>query len=200
MFTYYRYFDTVLKLFPIYIAYTFFTELLGYLIYTFDDFSFFDDKQYTWYNIIIFNIYALIVFVYFCWVYKSALRKPKHKKIIKIGAPSVLVAYALNLIFENPLYSGLYMADTIASLFYVWMALLYFSEGHWKTERHNLMFWVSLSLLLFHVIYPWLNLVGFLKPQIWIDYHFRTILKVLILVSYSMYLIGLLWCRRSAFR
>jgi len=199
MITYHRYFDTVLKLFPIYIAYTIFTELLGYFIITYEDISFFEDPKYSWYNIIIFNIYSIVVFTYFFWVYHNIIRRKSYKQLIKYFGFTVLLSYAVNCFIENPFYSGLYQADTLASVFYLTVIGMYFKERNWKIERNNLMFWISLGILIFQLVFPFLNLTGFLKPQIWVEYHFRDILKITIVVSYSMYLIGLLLGQRRAF-
>ncbi len=198
--TYHRYFDTVLKFFPIYIAYTIFTELLGYFIITYEDISFFEDPKYAWYNVIIFNIHSVLVFGYFFWVYFKIVKRKIYKKVILYFGFTVLLSYVLNCFIEDPFYSGLYQADTLASLFYIVVALMYFSGRNWRFERHNFMFWITLGLLIFHLIFPFLNLTGFLKPKIWVEYHFRDILKLTIVASYTMYLIGLLLGRRRAFR
>ena len=204
MLTYKRYFDTVLKGFPMYIAYTFFTELLGYLILTYKEFSFFTDETYHWYNVIIYNIYRVIILCYFCYVFYNQLRERTHRKVALYGGIGVFVAFIISCFFQNPLYTGLFYAKTLQSVLMVALVLLYFKE---KLEnknapplKNNLMFWVSLGLIIFHSIFPFLYLTGFLKPEIWIAYRFRDILKVLIIISYAQFLIGLLLGRRSAFR
>ena len=68
---YRRYFDTPLKFFPILIIYTFFTELLGYFIKYNDEFQFFSDARYSWHNVVIFNIYQLVFFLFFFEVYRK---------------------------------------------------------------------------------------------------------------------------------
>ena len=187
-----------------YIAYTFFTELLGYLILTYKDFSFFADENYHWYNVIIYNIYGIFVLCYFSYIYYSQLQEKTHKKIALYGCIAVFLSFFVSCFFQNPLYTGLYYAKTFQSLLMVILVVLYFKE---KLEnrnapplKNNLMFWVSLGLIIFHTIFPFLYLTGFLKPEIWIAYRFRDILKVLIIISYSQFLIGLLLGRRSAFR
>ena len=204
MLTYRRYFDTVLKGFPMYIAYTFFTELLGYLIFTYKDFSFFTDESYHWYNVIIYNIYNILVLLYFSYVFYRQLQGRIQKKIALYGGGTVLLSYFISCCFQNPMYTGLYYASTLQSILMVVLVLLYFKEKLKARKapplKHNLMFWVSLGLIIFHSIFPFLYLTGFLKPEIWIAYRFRDILKVLIIISYSQFLIGLLLGRRSAFR
>lgn len=201
--TYRKYFDTALKLFPIFIAYTFFTELLGYFILTYEEFSFFEDAAYSWHNVAIFNLYNVLVFSFFSWVYYQVLKKNSHKNIVRWGSLVILASYLVSSIFQNPLHTGLFYAEALASWFLIFVIILYFKErrkkGKFVFEKHNLMFWVSISLLVFHVFYPFLYLTGFLKPEIWITYHFRAILKVLIVISYSFFLFGLILGKRRAF-
>lgn len=204
MITYRRYFDTVLKGFPMYIAYTFFTELLGYLIITYKDFSFFEDETYHWYNIIIYNIYSVFVLAFFSYVYHNQLQKTSHKKVALYGGGGVLLSFFISCFFQNPLYTGLYYAKTLQSMLMVVLVVLYFKEKlqikNAPPLKHNLMSWISLGLILFHTVFPFLYLTGFLNPEIWIAYNFRGILKAWILVSYSQFLIGLLLGKRNAFR
>lgn len=204
MLRYNRYFDTPLKGFPMYIAYTVFTEVLGYLILTYKEFSFFENEMYAWYNVIIYNIYGVLVLLFFSHVYYSILQTEHHKKIAYYGCGLVLLSFVVSCFFQNPLYTGLYYAKTLQSILMVLLVLLYFKEKkrikNAPPLRHNLMFWVSLGLLIFHFFFPFLYLTGFLKPEVWIAYDFRGILKGLILVSYSQFLIGLLVSKRSSFR
>ena len=201
--TYRKYFDTALKLFPIYMAYTFFTELLGYFIFAFEEFSFFEDLRYSWHNVVVYNLYSILVFSFFSWVYYQVLKKNNHKKIVRWGSLTVLFSYLISCFFQNPLHTGLFYAEAIASLFLLAVIFLYFKEKRTTNsswfEKHNLMFWISIGLCTFHTFFPFLYVTGFLKPEIWITYHFRDILKILILISYSMFLIGLLTCKRSSF-
>jgi len=68
--TYEKYYNTALKYFPIIIAYTFFNEELGYLVRTYDEISFFQNIKYSNFNDVIYNIYAIIFFCFFYFVYR----------------------------------------------------------------------------------------------------------------------------------
>ena len=203
MVTYRKYFDTALKLFPIYMAYTFFTELLGYFILTFEEFTFFEDSNYSWHNVAIYNLYSVLVFSYFCWVYYQVLSKNSHKKIVRWGSLGILFSFLISSVFQDPLHSGLFYSEALASWFLIAIIWLYLKErkrkGQFVFDKNNLMFWVSMGLLIFHLFFPFLYMTGFLKPEIWIEYHFRDILKALIVFSYSFFLIGSLIGKRSHF-
>jgi len=201
---YHSYFDTPLKYYPIYLMYTLLTEVLGYLIKYFDEFQVVNIEKYSWYNVIIFNIYSVISFLFFYYIYWRMVQNKKHKRWIKIGALASIACYLISLFFQDPFYSNLYYADMIAS----WILLLniwfYFKEKMSKASpypnKHNLMYWMSIGLVIFYSVFPFLFWVGYEIPQIWIDYHFRTILRILILMMYGSFLVGVLVHKRRAFR
>ena len=184
--------------------YTLLTEVLGYLIKYFDEFQVVNIEKYSWYNVIIFNIYSVISFLFFYYIYWRMVQNKKHKRWIKIGALASIACYLISLFFQDPFYSNLYYADMIAS----WILLLniwfYFKEKMSKASpypnKHNLMYWMSIGLVIFYSVFPFLFWVGYEIPQIWIDYHFRTILRILILMMYGSFLVGVLVHKRRAFR
>lgn len=201
--TYRKYFDTALKLFPIYMAYTFFNELLGYFITTYEEFTFFKESAYSWHNVAIYNLYGVLVFSFFSWVYYQVLKKNSHKNTVSWGSLAILASYFISSFFQDPLHTGLFYSEALSSFFLVYVILLYFKERKWInggfTNKRNLIFWVSSGLLLFHIFFPFLYVTGFLKPDIWIEYHFRDILKILVFLSYSFFLVGLILSQRKAF-
>ncbi|UJH66713.1 hypothetical protein [Allomuricauda sp. SCSIO 65647] len=202
--TYKKYFDTPLKFFPIYIAYVIFTELLGYFIMNYEEFSFFSEQKYSWHNIVIYNIYQIIMLCFFYWVYFTLLRNAKHKKYMAIVVTITALAYLINLFFENPLHSSLYYADFVGSYSLVFCIVLYYkekmNEGKPSTLKENLMFWVSLGLLIFHIFAPILFFVGYQDFEMWNKYHFRKVIWVLVSLMYTLFSIGLIISKRKAFR
>jgi len=204
MVRYRTYFDTPLKFYPIYLMYTFLTELLGYFIKFYDEFQVVSDNKYDWYNVIVYNIYSVISFSFFYYIYWYAVKQKKYKNWIKIGAAVSLSSYIISLFFQDPFYSNLYYADLVASMILLWSILLYFKEIRLEPYlypiKHNLMFWTSLGLAIFHIIFPYLQIIGYEAPEIWIEYEFRSILKILILFMYGTFLIGVLIHKRKAFR
>tara|TARA_B100000949_G_scaffold36363_1_gene30201 strand:+ start:3666 stop:4352 length:687 start_codon:yes stop_codon:yes gene_type:complete len=201
---YSTYFDTPLKFYPIYLMYTFLNELLGYFIKHFDEFQVVDIEQYRQYNVIIFNIYSVISFLFLHYIYWRMVQTKKHKKWIQIGASTSLLSYVISLFFQNPLYSNLYYADMTASFILLFSISLYFkekkSEANPSPNKHNLMYWLSLGLIIFYSIFLFLFWVGYEAPKIWVDHHFRTILRILILIMYGSFLVGVLIHKRRAFR
>lgn len=204
VFRYRSYFDTPLKYFPIYLMYTFLTEVLGYLI-RFHDFQFFSEERYSWHNVIIYNIYSVIAFLFFYHLYWRVLKVRKHKNWVRYGAIISGLSYGVSLFFQDPLHMSLYYADLIASMVLLVNIALYFKEKR-KEEvpvyvmKHNLMFWISLGLAVFHAFYPFLFLIAFEAPKIWADYQLRQVLIILVLFMYGTFMLGFFISRRKAFR
>lgn len=199
---YKKFFDTVLKYFPIIIAYTFFNELLGYFIKYSDRYALFKDATFS--NDLIYNIYDFFYYGFFFWVYFRLVNRKSFKKIIKVLALFVMLIYIISSIFQNPLTMSLFYGTVMASLVLVAMVILYFFDSDLKNKVYrngkNLMLWVSIGLLLFHIIFPFLFLTAYLNPVIWHQYHFQFIIRVLIVVMYSCFCVGFIISKRPAFR
>lgn len=201
---YRNYFDTPLKYFPVYLMYTFLTELLGYFISTHDSFQFFSDERYNWHNVIIYNIYSVITFLFFYHIYWQMLKVEKHRNWVKYGAIVSMSVYAASLFFQDPFHMNLYYADLVASMVLLANIGLYFKEK--KSEgfsvyplKDNLMFWISLGLAVFHIFFPYLFLIAYEAPEIWAEYQLRQVLKVLILFMYGTFMLGFIISKRKAF-
>jgi len=201
---YRTYFDTPLKYYPMYLMYTFLTELLGYFIKFHEEFQVVSNNKYNWYNVIIYNIYSVITFLFFYYVYWQVLHKEVHKKWVKIGAGISLLSYAISLFFQDPFYSNLYYADLVASMVLLFSIWLYYKEKKIEfspyPKKHNLMFWTSLGLAVFHSIFPFLIIIGYEAPKIWVNYNLRSVLWIFILFMYGTFMIGVMVHKRKAFR
>jgi hypothetical protein len=202
--TYRKYYDTALKYFPIIIAYTFFNEILGFLVRNYDDISFFKNLKYSNVNEIIYNIYAVIFFAFFYHVYWRLIKNTTYKKWVVIAALITLFAYGISLIFQNPIETNLFFAIAIGSWALVFCVILYYYDKLLQHQHllqpHNLMFWVSLSLLIFYSIFPFLYLIGYTDYETWAEYNLRSVLRALIVIMYGFLIIGFLRGRRLAFR
>jgi hypothetical protein len=204
VYRYRRYFDTTLKYLPILIIYTFFTELLGILIKYHKDFQFFSDYRYDWHNVIIYNIYQIVTFLFFYWVYWKTLKNKSSKKMIKYGAYLCSLSYLVSIFFQNPLHRQLDYAHIVGSFILIFAIILYFkekkSEDNPYPQKHNLLYWVSMGLFVFYALFPFLILSGYFKLSISTQYHLRVILLTLIVLMYTLFIIGLLIGKRKAFR
>lgn len=202
--TYRKYFDTVLKFYPILIAYTFLNELLGYLIKSNPEFTFFQDLNDSNINEVIYNIYGIVLFTFFYIVYWNLVSNKKYKSIILIAAGIALISHVISIFFQNPMDTNLFYATAISSWMLILCILLYFKDKHMANQNivqpYNLMFWVSLALFVFYTIFPFLYLIGYLNYDIWRDYQLLTVIRILILLMYAILIVGFLKSNRRAFK
>ncbi len=200
---YRRYFDTELKYFPILIAYTFLNELLGVLIREYPSISLFEKIEDSSYNLIIYNIYSVIFFCYFYYVYWKLIANKKFKNWIFKGAIVVLASFIISCFFQNPNNVDLFYAVSIASWFLVFSIILYALDKHLKKEKivqkYNLVFWVSLALFIFYNVFPVIFLIGYLNYDLWVQLELRTVLRTLIIIMHGFFCIGFLVNKRRAF-
>ena len=204
VYRYRRYFDTPLKYLPMVIIYTFFTELLGYFIKYSNEFQFFSDDRFAWHNVIIYNIYQLVFFLFFFEVYRKTTKKPLVKKWIFYGSVSCVLIYLINTVFCNPLHDQLTYAHIVVSLILIAVLVLYFKEKRTEENqqplRYNLLFWVSMGLFAFYTLFPVILTMYKLNLGITVNVYLRPILLGSIVLQYSCFIIGLLIGKRKAFR
>lgn len=199
---YERYFDTTLKYYPILIAYTFLNELLGYLIKKYPQYSFFDDLKDSNINELIYNIYAFIFFCFFYLIYWQLVQNSRFKKWIIIGFWITTLSYVISCFFQNPIATNLYYATATGSWVLIFCVILYFRDKHLSgkslVQSTNLMFWLSISLLIFYSIFPILYLIGYLDYPTWVNYNLLTVLRLLIIIMYTLQIIGFVKGRKRA--
>ncbi|RNC89397.1 MAG: hypothetical protein ED555_07855 [Allomuricauda sp.] len=202
--TFKKYFDTPLRFFPLLIAYTLFNEILGYFVLHFEEFSFFDSPEYSWHNVIIYNIYKLFFFGYLLWLYFKLFWKKSHKNLVRSFALLLGLGYAISLVFQDPFHTDLFYADSLACVFMITLILIHFknlleSNGS-QPSRYNLMVWFGLGMLVFHLYFPFYLLNGYLNVDFFLDYQLRQVLWVIVCIMYGLFSIGFLISKRRAFR
>ncbi|GLU44004.1 hypothetical protein [Allomuricauda sp. NBRC 101325] len=204
IFRYRIYVDTPLKFFPIFVIFTFLSEMLGYLIWRFDEFQFLTDDAYSNHNVIVYNIYALVSFQFFYHVYWQILQLEKHKKWVVYGVFTSILAFSISLFFQNPFHISLYYADIISSLILLICIGLYIHEKRTDKEKyptkHNLMFWTSLGLTIFYICFPIVFYVGHELPTVASQNGVFDVLMIAVLFMYVCFIAGAIFGRRKTFR
>ena len=196
---YNRYFDSLLKYLPMIIAYTLISEILGLVIREYDDIQIVYLEGYSFYNMLIFNIFDIIFFLYFFHVYRNAISIFKFKNWIKYGAILFIVCSIINPFIQNFLLYAQMMASTIGSIVLIFSILLYFLDKKVITNvpnRQNLLFWISWGLLLFYIFYPFILLLGYFDYELYKQFHVKIVHHILIAVMYSCFILGFLFMRR----
>ncbi len=185
------YYDSVLKYFPIIITYTLLSEVLGFFIKDFDSFQIIYQEAYYNANYFIFNIYDLVFFSYFYYLFWRVCSLKINKSIIKYGAVIYLLSACINPFFQNVYIFPQIYASTTGSIALVIAILLYFKEV-WNKEnkRHNVILWIGAGLLLFNVFFPPISILGIYNTAIYVDFGLRKIHYLIIAIMYSCFIIG----------
>lgn len=201
--TYRKYYDTELRYFPVLIAYTFFNELLGYFIRYHSSFALFEDFVKNTHNDILYNIYNIFYFGFFYILYWKLTSDTNYKKRILIVAFIAFLSHIISLFFQNPFEMSLFYATAISSWALVFCITLYFLNKHNNNEKvvqpNNLMFWISLGLFIFYNVFPIIYLIGFLDYDTWVTYNLLTVLRIGIILMYTIFIIGFIKGSRRTF-
>jgi len=202
--TYKKYFNTVIKYFPLIITYTLLNELLGILVRYTDYFTFFSQKKYANANDIVYNIYDILFFGFFYFVYWKLIKSKKSKKWILYGSAIALLSYIISAFFQNPILISLYYANAISCWILLFICILYFKQLrpnlNWKEQRYNLMFWITLGLAIFHFFFPFLFVTGYLDTDVYYKYNLQTIWRILIVIMYTLFSVGFIVSRKRSFQ
>lgn len=193
-----RYYDSVLKYFPILIAYTLLTEILGWYIFNYDDFQIVYEQQIHEYeinNALIYNIFDIVFYLYFFLLYRRVLTKPKHKSFIRYGTVVFIAISIINAFFKDFLLYPQIYAILVGSLVLVGCVFLYLREcahsDDGASKYNNLLFWISVGLLSFYPFYPILMIVGVNLNELYVQ-TFQLIHRLLISIMYVCFIIGFL--------
>jgi len=197
-----KYFDSTLKYLPIIIGYTLFNEILGALIYNIEDFTLFSEEEYSSYTLFIYNIYDLIFFSFFFYIYWKSIANNGAKTKIKNGALLFILSLVVNAIIVNPMKYELWYAYVIGSIFLIISSILYLKSLKLKSGSvgisTNLLFWISIGLLIFHVGYMPITIYKNSNLNITVDDYanVKIVHIALIVIMYTCFIIGFLRMKR----
>lgn len=140
---FYKYKHTFLKYFLIVLWYTAVNEFIG-------SFMRFVLEVY---NVIIYNIFHLVNFLFLFLLYRNYVKNRTHKKWIVLFMSLYVISFFINLIFENYLFRIQTVPFFIAAVGVIVSILFYFSQVLNTNEvlfvRQNLLFWISVGYLLY---------------------------------------------------
>ena len=203
IYRYPRYFDTPLKYFPILLTYTFLNELLGLLIYDYEDVRLILGPIF-YNNWIIYNIYNLIFYLYFYMIFRSYIENKQHKKWILRGVFILLITSLINVFLQDFTYEPQTYAYIVGGVILIICVILhalqlYRSNGRWFSQ-YNLLSWVGLGLIVFYSGYLPIKIMrqyyayeGFIEHS-----SIRNIHVFLILFMNVCFILGFLKMRRKS--
>ncbi len=199
LFSYRKYFDSVLKYLPIIIGYTLFSELIGYIIREYDDIQIVYLEGYSYYNHLVFNILDIVSFLYFFYVFYKSISNIKFKKIILYGSVLFIASSVINLFIQDFKLFPQMLAFTIGSMVLIACIIMYFinlKSNQTLPNKHNLLLWISIGLLMFYSLYPYILYAGYFDYELYLKFHMRQIHHLLIALLYSCFILGFLFMRR----
>jgi hypothetical protein len=192
------YYNSRLKFFPVLIAYTLISEILGFLVRDYDNFSLFLNdlfRNYTW---VIFNIYNIVFFYFFYYVFWYHLKKPWHRIYLLsgmavVGFGSIYNAQISSFLYESQIFA--YLAGGVVLI----GAILIYLYNHAKEEGRffdvgDLLSWLCLGMLFFYSGYLPIKIIRYYNTIYQINDNpiIRRVHLSLILLMYALFAIGFL--------
>ncbi len=187
---YYKYKDSLLKHFIFYLWFIVLMEYSGFIIR-----KYFEIQS----NHLLYNVFYVISFAYLFYLYNSVLKKKK--KIVKYS----YIVYIITLIIYGFFVGDINEFQTIpyvvgASLLI--LAIIFYFTEILATEKvlhtkKNLLFWISVGLLLFYVgSIPFTITINYYANIKGVSYLFA-INYSLIIVLNLCYIIGFIWSNKK---
>ncbi len=188
---YHKYKDSLLKYFIFYLWFVVFVEYLGY----------FHGKYFAQgSNHLLYNIFYIISFGYLFFLYGSILKKKK--KIVKYSYIVYIITFTVYGFFTDYLTEFQTIPYVVGASLLILAIIFYFTEIL-ATEKvlhtkKNLLFWISVGLLLFYV--------GSIPFTITINYYAQikegisflfAINYCLIIILNLCYIIGFIWSNKK---
>lgn len=186
---------TTLKLLPIILFLTMITEYLGYYL---------KDVVYDIpLNKFIYNLYYLIHFSFFFYIFMRMIENDRFKKNIKIGLVIFWLFFLSDLVFAGIFQSSFARTYIAGAAILIFCIILYYisilQSSLVLVIKNDLLFWVSVGLFLFYIGYIPIKIIKtwFYKP----DSFFEFLLVIqfsLIIVMYLFFLTGFLWMKKRS--
>ncbi|KKN94231.1 hypothetical protein LCGC14_0190550 [marine sediment metagenome] len=197
---YQLYYDTVLKYFPILLAYTFLSEVLGLIVRDVDDIQLVYKQEFHNYNTIIFNVFDIIFFLYFFYTYYQLSKYLVTKKIIKYGSAFFIITCIGNLFFQDFLTEPQNFGIIVGSIILLYAAIIYLYElvtiKHKLPLHTNLLFWISIGVIFFYTCYPTTMYILSFHYELFTSHNLSKYHYATIGVFYSCIITGLLFMKR----
>jgi len=197
---YRQYYDTILKYLPVLIAYTVLSEVLGFAVRNFDEIQIVYKEEYYYYNTLIFNIFDIIFYLYFLSIYRKVLVSNIRKKFVKLGILLFIVVSVINLFLQNFYVDPQNYAIIVGSLFTVASAFIYLlqlQKDNVIQKTNNLLFWISIGIIFFHLCYPLTMYILSFKYELYTNLKIAQFHYFSIAVLYTCFIIGFIKVKRT---
>ena len=198
---YSKYYDTPLRFLPILFLFTFLMELVGYLVKTNEGLALiFEDITD---NSLIYNIYAIVSYIYYYFVFWSFTKDYRQRKSIFWGGIIFLTSCLINPFFQNFISISQTFSYLLGGCILLYVTLSYLHNFYLIPQKfavkQNIIFWMSLGLSIFYLGYLPIKTLKFY-------YHLHqsdvstTVINihwVLIIITYTIFIMGFFQMKRS---
>ena len=186
--------NTPLRLLPYILLFTLVTESLGLLI----------KEVFLGVNFIVYNIYYLLYFSFFFYVFMKTIEEKKFQRYIKIGAWLFLLFFLRDLIITGIFNQSFTITYIFGALTLIFCIILYYisilQSSLVLVIKNDLLFWVSVGLFLFYIGYLPIKII-----RTWFLYNLGGFFEILVVIQYSLnlimymfFLLGFLWMKKRS--
>lgn len=189
---YRKYKHTALRFFPLILAYVFLNEIVADLIY-----SYLGGKIN-----LLYTIYNVIFFLFFYYVFWNFVKKPGFRKLIKFATIIYVLACFVNPFYKDIIDTPQLFSYTVGACLLIFCIILYYIEIL-STDRillinQELLFWISIGLLLFYVGYLPIKLTRHYSASDANEFiTLRVVQFILIIIMNGCFIFGFLWTKKK---
>lgn len=188
--TYSKYNKTPLRFFPIILIYTALNEIIGGL------------QIFASNNVLIYNIYNIISFLFFQYIFWHYVKKNRYRNWIIISMILYLLTCIINPFFQNFQFESQLLSYIVGACSLLFCIILYFIEILSTSQvliiNRELLFWISIGLLLFYSGYIPIKLTRiFFEHESNLYLTLRIVHRSLIVIMNACFVIGFLWMKKK---
>tara|TARA_R110002020_G_scaffold91560_3_gene222436 strand:+ start:43224 stop:43925 length:702 start_codon:yes stop_codon:yes gene_type:complete len=194
------YFDTPLRFYPILLFYTFLNEILGAAVKNSKEFILVTHEFYRSYNWVIYNVYTVVFYLYFFFIFWKLGSSVHYKKWIVFSASIFMATVITNPFLQHILVPQVY-TYSVGGILLIICILLYLINTKLKaiTLSEKFVLWLCAGVLLFYTGYIPIKILRYYYTME--DIHEPSIIRrihlLLILGMYSLISIGFIRMRRN---
>jgi len=186
-----KYKHTVLKYFVWILIYTFLNEFSAKYVY-----------YWLETNVVMYNVYNTIFFLYFFYVFYNFVKNKTYKKWILYSAVLFLAVTVVSVIVVNAYFNNLMTSYITGACLIIFCIILYYieilSDSRVLYIKEDLLFWISVGLLLFYVGYIPIKISReFFSDNNDLFVTLFNVQRVLIIIMNSCFILGFLWTKKK---
>lgn len=191
-----RYYDTPARFLPVFFAYTLLTETVGIIVRDYDAFSIVIREMYYNNNWLIYNIYGLVLVIFFYFLYYRYITALRLDWVKAVGLGLFIGVGLWNAWQYDFSTVSQAFAYTVGGLLLIASSAGYLLQEFHLADRNlvwkDLLVWISIGLLVFHLGYLPINYHRFLVAAGEAEYAAwtRPLHLALIYWMYGCFLVG----------